>query len=295
MKHLVLLGGGHAHVHCMASFATTPLNDVQITLVSPFARQVYSGMLPGWVAGHYAIDECVIPLAPLAQRMRATFLQTAAIGFDPTAREVHCEDGTTLPYDIVSIDTGPVADLTHLPGAQAHALVIRPIERFIEDWQRARQHLVARLRAGARARVAMVGAGAGGIELAFAIHYAMERAGVPLEIKLISAQNSLPGTVGTRIKQALDARGINVIGNTAASAIDAGRVVLPDGRGIEADLIVVATGTAAATWPGAAGLKTDERGFILTNDYLQSVSHPNVFARAWRPHISKKNNLISLK
>ena len=70
---LLLAGGGHAHLGVLAAFAGKPMPGLEVTLVSPFPRQVYSGMLPGWVAGHYEIDGCVVPLAPLAQRAGARF------------------------------------------------------------------------------------------------------------------------------------------------------------------------------------------------------------------------------
>jgi NADH dehydrogenase FAD-containing subunit len=66
MKHLVLLGGGHAHVHVLQQLARTPLAGVNVTLVSPYQRQIYSGMVPGWLAGHYTVDDCSIALSPLA-------------------------------------------------------------------------------------------------------------------------------------------------------------------------------------------------------------------------------------
>ena len=84
-KKLVLLGGGHAHVFVLksiAALALQPFGDVEVTLISPYDRQVYSGMLPGWVAGHYTIDQCVIPLAPMAAAAGANFHQTAATGID---------------------------------------------------------------------------------------------------------------------------------------------------------------------------------------------------------------------
>ena len=68
MKRLVLMGGGHAHVKVLAELAAQPLPGWDVHLVSPYRRQIYSGMLPGWVAGHYAIDACAIALDQLAAR-----------------------------------------------------------------------------------------------------------------------------------------------------------------------------------------------------------------------------------
>ena len=46
-RRLVLLGGGHAHVHVLQALAREPLPDADVMLVTPFERQLYSGMVPG--------------------------------------------------------------------------------------------------------------------------------------------------------------------------------------------------------------------------------------------------------
>ena len=271
VKRLVLLGGGHAHVHCIAELGRVPVPGVQATLISPFARQVYSGMLPGWISGHYGIDDCVVPLPPLAQKAGITFLQTAATLVDPLRRIVHCADGAQIPYDILSLDTGPVADLSHLPGAAEHALAVRPIEQFIDGWDQARSRLMA------GARIVMVGAGAAGVELALSMQHAFETAAVKLDFTIVSAADTLPGNVGKRLFRILRERGIRLLGNIMVQRIEAGKVILPRGT-LEADLIIVCTGAASAEWPRASGIRTDERGFILVNDKMQSLSHAEIFA-----------------
>jgi selenide,water dikinase len=273
LKRLVLLGGGHVHVHCLAAFAADAIPGVRVTLVSPYARQVYSGMLPGWIAGRYSIDECVIPLAPLAQRAGAAFHQTRAGVIDPIRRVVRCVDGSEHPYDVLSIDTGPVADLAHLPGAREHALPVRPLEEFIAGWCALRD----RLRAAGGGRIVMVGAGAAGVELALAMHESLRD--LPLSrFALISATDTLPGRSGARLERLAREAGIEVFAATAAERIVAGGVEVDGGTVIEADAIIVSTGTAAAPWLQRAGLALDERGFVLTDSTLRVVSHPRVFA-----------------
>ena len=294
MKQLVLLGGGHAHVHCVSSFIEKRLEDVKVTLISPFARQVYSGMLPGWIAGHYAIDECVIPLPPLAVKAGISFEQSAASGLDLERRVVHCENGAEIPYDILSIDSGPLADLSQLPGAAQHALAVRPIECFIEGWEAARRQLMAR----AGGRIVMVGAGAAGVELALAMQHAFDQAKIKLDFTIASAADTLPHGVAKRLMRVLRERNIRVLVNTPAQRIEAAKVIVPGGE-LEADLVIVSTGTAAAAWPRAAGLKTDERGFILTNKYLQSLSHANVFAAGdcatMAEHVRPKSGVYAVR
>jgi pyridine nucleotide-disulfide oxidoreductase family protein len=271
VKKLLLIGGGHAHVHVLKSLIDSPLDGVEITLVSPYARQVYSGMLPGWVAGHYTINECVIPLPPLVKRAGAVFRQTAADGIDLNRHVVHLTDGREMSFDVLSIDAGPVANLDMIPGAKENAIAIRPIESFIESIENIRRQVEARR----NTHIAFIGAGAGGVELALAMRHAF---GARADITLISAENTLPGKVGERLARHLNARGVRLLGNEAAARVAPGAVLLESAQVVNADIIIIATGTAAAAWPRKAGLATDQRGFIAVNDFLQSTSHANVFA-----------------
>jgi len=54
MKRLVLIGGGHSHVEVLRRFGRNPAAGTELTLVSPNPDAPYSGMLPGWIAGHYS-------------------------------------------------------------------------------------------------------------------------------------------------------------------------------------------------------------------------------------------------
>ncbi len=276
MKKLVLLGGGHAHVHVLKSLAEAPFPDVEVTLVSPYARQVYSGMLPGWVAGHYAIDQCAIPLAPLCRAARASFIESAGRHVDFERRVVQCVDGAEPAFDALSIDTGPMANTAAIPGAGGHAIPVRPIESFIEAYSMLAGEIAARDAAGRSTDIVFVGAGAAGIELALSMQHAFRDRKV--KFALISAANTLPGSVGPRLARILAQRGFRLYAGKAAGRIERGRVHLQSGEIINADQVIVSTGAVAAEWPRASGLRTDDAGFILVNEYLQSLSHPDVFA-----------------
>ena len=68
LSDLVLVGGGHAHVHALKMFGMAPLksiieeNGIQITLISSTVLTPYSGMLPGIVSGHYTSEEIHLDL-----------------------------------------------------------------------------------------------------------------------------------------------------------------------------------------------------------------------------------------
>ncbi len=130
---LLLLGGGHAQLAVLAWLARERPAGVEAVLVTPQPRQVYSGMLPGWLAGHYTEAQCVIALAPLAQAAGVTLRRAAAVGLDADARQVRLDDGSTLDYDWLSVNTGPAQDV-----ARWGVAALRPIEGWLA---RTRQRL----------------------------------------------------------------------------------------------------------------------------------------------------------
>jgi len=133
----------------------------EVVLVTPFLRQMYSGMVPGLVAGHYQADACAIPLAPLARAAGVRLIEGAAAGLDAALRRVPLQDGGGLDYDLLSLDTGAVMDRDRLHGAREHALFVRPIEHFVAGLEDLLQ------RAAQRALdIAVIGGGAAGVELA---------------------------------------------------------------------------------------------------------------------------------
>ena len=278
MKRLVLLGGGHAHVHVLREFARRRPADAQVVLASPFARQLYSGMLPGWVAGHYAIGELAIALPQLAQAAGAEFAETAAVALDAGERTVTLADGRVAEYDVLSIDTGAAPPRDAVPGAREHALFVRPIEHFVS--------LLERLVDLAYARpldLAVIGGGAAGFEIALALahRFRPDRGETTVRVSLVTGAGTplagYPPGVIARGRRALRERGVSVIEQLCV-AVEADRLQLADGATLACNAPVMAIGGVAPAWLAGSGLALDERGFVATGATLQSTSHAEVFA-----------------
>lgn len=286
-QRLLLAGGGHAHVFVLDALTRERLRgaeggEVEVTLVSPYERQVYSGMLPGWIAGHYLLDQCVIPLVPVAQRAGVRYVQSHVTALDLERRVAHTDRGEAIAFDVVSIDTGPVIDADLVQGTREHGIPLRPIEDFITVWQRLHaQYAVNQLQGGAGGTMTVIGGGAGGVELALAFAWRAQRAHIPLRVQLVAGSAgllpTLPPAVARRATRWLVRLGVRVIASDAAR-IDHGSVRLAHGDELHSDATIVAVGAAAAAWPRASGLAVDGRGFIGINTHLQSMSHAFVFA-----------------
>lgn len=276
-KRLLLLGGGHAHVHVLQALAKEALAGAEVALVTPYARQMYSGMVPGLVAGHYRAEQCAIALRPLAAAARVHFIESSAVHLDAAARRVTLADGRIAEYDVLSLDTGAVMDRQRLPGAREHGVFVRPIEHFVRL-----QDELLDLASRRVLDVVVVGGGAAGVELAMALQHRLagrgeERARVALVTGGGEPLAGYPPSVVKRAVQALASRRVTVFRDGVAALLP-GAVVLRSGARLACDAPVLATGAEAPAWLAGCGLALNEQGFVSTGPMLQSSSHAEVFA-----------------
>ena len=279
MKRLVLLGGGHAHVHALFALGEAHDPALSVTLVSPVATAIYSGMLPGFVAGHYDLDECAIDLDPLAGRARARVVLSAAVRVDPSRREVTCANGEVVPYDVLSIDIGSRAFVGDAIGVEQYATPVRPVERFVLAWE----GLVERAPRGGIGSVTVVGGGAAGLEIAFAMDHRLRKMlgrDAPHVRVLADTPVVLPDfedAARDRIQRLAAKRNVGLHPSSRVAEVGPGFVRLRDNIEFRSDATFWVAGAAAHPLLAESGLRTDDRGFLLVNDFLQSVSHPEVY------------------
>ena len=276
MKHLVMLGAGHAHIHLLSTLSTQALAGVQITLITPYPRQLYSGMVPGFVAGHYTLDDCVIALEPFLKNSAVTWLKRSATALDADQRIVTLDDGSNIPYDVLSINSGPVQDRQKIeqmmPGANEHALFVRPMEHFVALWPK-----VVELGQQEPLRFAVIGGGAAGFELACAVSHRLPGAAVTLLSGNTPVGANYPTAVQARMTRVLKKRCITVL-QESACAITSGELALSGGARLACDVPIMAIGAHAPGWLRDSGLALDTQGFVAVDAFQRSTSHPQVFA-----------------
>ena len=260
----MLLGGGHAHALVLLQLRRFFPQDLEVKLVTPQPVHTYSGMVPGVVAGHYRIDEAQIDLARLAASAGVELVLGSVSAFDADAKCIWLEDGSSIAYDIASLNTGSLP-AAQVPGSIEHALGIKPFETFLQQWE---------ARGRSARRIAMVGAGAAGIEMAMAIRFRMPST----KLFLFSERPMFSGTLAARLARSLERSGVELRSDAAVTALEPGPVVVTQ-RGREScDLVLWTAGAAAQSWLRRSGLQTDEAGFVLVDPALRSYSHPDVFA-----------------
>ena len=286
LRDIVLVGGGHSHVFVLRNFGMKPIKGARLTLISPQVDTPYSGMLPGLIAGHYTFDEAHIDLGPLARFARARFLNTQVTAIDPEARLIHCADGRPpVRYDILSLNTGSTPVMPAHVVFERKVLAVKPVDRFLEGWNAIQENVLAQ----PDRRIGIVGAGAGGVELALSIDFALgkllaEKGGVGNgrpAVHLFTRDDQILVThnpdVRSTFRETLAARGIAVhtdfdVDHVSQSAVHAGT------RAVEVDDVIWVTGASPPSWIAEGGLDVNDQGFVMVDGNLNSTSHKDVFA-----------------
>lgn len=276
MKRLVLAGGGHAQLAVLQALGRAPLRGVEVTLVTPEPRQAYSGMLPGWIAGHYRRADLEIDLESLARRAGVKLLLDRIEAMDASRRCVTLSDGRHLDFDLLSLDVGSEINTSWLETLGHRLLPLRPLGNFLERWP----GVLAAARCRPGYRVAVVGAGAAGSEVALAVRYAFDCERIDGEVCLVAPRDRFlvghAAGVRRRIEAWAGRLGVRLLDGLVVGTKDG--LQLPDGSTLPADRVIAATGAAPPCWLKASGLDLDEQGYVAVDSSHRSLSHGQVFA-----------------
>ena len=249
---ILLVGGGHSHVAVLADWARrgNPAKRAALLTPQPFLR--YSGMVPGWLAGEHTNEAGLVDLAGLAKAAGVDLVLDRCVAMDPGSRHVLSLDSGLIPFRVASIDVGGVGRAASVLGNDPRLRDVRPIDGFVDTLKRDLPT------AGS---IAVVGGGAGGVELAFALRNRTRKVSQDTDachVTLIAGEQGLlpdfSDIVQGKVRAELEAQTIDVIEVDAwieRGVLMAGEVAVP------ADLIVAAIGSGAPAWPGAGGLDVD--------------------------------------
>lgn len=280
---IVLVGGGHAHVHVLKAFAAKPEPGVRLTLVTRDLETPYSGMLPGVIAGLYSAAEAHIDLLRLTAVTGARLIHAEATGLDRKRKRLALVDRPPIAYDLLSINVGVTPALAHIDGASKYGIAAKPIGSLLGK--------IAILRARCRApdgprRIVVIGGGAGGVELILSLrslliadalaegrNEAEFSFALVTEGEMLSTHNS---KVRAHFRRALAAHCVQLHENSRACAVTASSVVLDDGRNLSSDAVLVATGAAAPPWFRESGLRLDKHGFLAVGPTLQVLNDADI-------------------
>ncbi len=290
-KHLLLIGGGHSHVEVLRRLMMRPADaaGIRVSLVAREVHTPYSGMLPGHVAGMYGFDDMHIDLARLCQAAGVRLVIDEIERLDLKNQQVTGKRGPPLGFDVLSLNTGACPGFDGVAVTSA-VTPVKPIGQFLVAWRRIRAAIAESLASGRRTSLAVVGAGAGGVELALAVSRVFRGCNRKLlEISLIERDAEiLPGhnsLVRRWLRQRLQAYGISILNKIQVDQVQPDGLVDAQGHVIPADHILWTTGVCAPAFVRESGLTVDSGGFVSVNRFLQSPSHPNLFAAGDIAHL----------
>jgi selenide,water dikinase len=286
LRDIVLVGGGHSHVGVLRRFAMKPMPGVRLTVVCRDTHTPYSGMLPGYVAGHYGYDDVHIDLRRLAEFAGARFFRTEAVGLDRHDHKLYCSDRPAIAYDRLSINIGSTPKLNDAGGQSSRAVAVKPIYQFNERWLA----LLARVQSQpGPMHIVVVGGGAGGVELLLAMQHRLRQElhslgqdPSALRFSLFTRGATILPTHNTAVQQrftrTLKDRGVALHLNAAVQAVHDQGLTTGNGEHYMADEVIWVTRAGGASWLRDTGLELDDDGFIKVTDTLQTVTDPDVFA-----------------
>ncbi len=282
---IVLVGGGHAHVHVLAAFGKWRDPNVRVTLIARDLMTPYSGMLPGIIAGLYTHEQAHIDLVALAAATGARLIHAAVNGLDRANKQVFCNGQPPVPYDLVSIDVGSTPSLDSIPGAREHGIAVKPIGEFLAKFDGLRAQCA---KPDGPRRIAVVGGGAGGVELLLSARTRLraeaERDGrnpdafsfhLVTDGEILATHNAW---VRAAFRRVFAERNIALHEGRTVVELRPGHIKLAYGASLAADATFVVTQASAPGWFAATGLQLDEHGFIAVGPTLQSLNDPSAFA-----------------
>jgi selenide,water dikinase len=278
---IVLLGGGHSNIQVLKIihdklYKLYP-HKLQLTMISAGDTTFYSGMLPGAIAGLYHEEEITIPLRPLAYACACRMVCHSVVSVDSVHKSLFLSDGSREEFDILAIDIGSrTRGVESTPGVKQFTLATRPLNVFFDSVVEAESSFSR----DSPKRVVIVGGGVAGVELCFSF-IRRWAASVDLQVTLLHSGAKLLSGVSEAVRhvatQRLKDKNVSVLLNISVSEVKQHEVVMSDGTSAYADFVIRAIG-AEAHCLDLGDIQKCDAGYIMVNEFLQSLSHPEVFA-----------------
>ena len=276
-KHLVLVGGGHAHLTALKNLSEFTRRGHGVTLVSASSYHYYSGMGPGMLSGIYNPSEVRFHVKKMAEERGAEFIEDKVVKIDPVDRRLFLRSGGNIAYDVVSFNTGSEVPVASIADRERDNIVaVKPVVNLLK----AKQTVVDAIRQGLIWKYIVIGGGPAGVEICANLWRLLRSNGGTGKIMLISGEKLLPGAPEKVRRLALDSlsgRGVEIVEGALVKSINGQKVMLTDGRNFDFDLVFAAIGIRPSTLFAESGLPTGPDGGMLVNAQLQSVAHANIF------------------
>jgi selenide,water dikinase len=274
-KTLLLVGGGHAHALFLQQWHKQSVPGVELIVIDPHPKVPYTGMLPGFVAGHYQVSDLYIDLQQLTIAAGGKLVTDSVMHIDPEQQTVRTASGRVYQYDVLSVDIGIHAALD-LPGFAEHAVGVKPLYDFATQWE---EFVQQRVVAGQSADVVVIGGGVAGVELALAARYRLIQHAIPAQVTIVEQAKALQ-TVSQAtqkyLRKVLHKHDIDLVEGVEVTGVSAGGVQTKDNL-FPSDFTLAATGPRPHAWLANTALACTD-GYLDITRTLQTPQHPTIFS-----------------
>jgi NADH dehydrogenase FAD-containing subunit len=274
-KHLVIVGGGHAHMTLLLRLGYFIEKGYRVTVISPEPYHYYSGMGPGLLSGIYQPRQTRFHIRSMATERGADFINDRAVRIDPGKRSIILVSGDAVGYDVASFNTGSTIPMEVCPAPSDRIIPVKPIGNL---W-RARREILGELEQR-ELKITVIGGGAAGVEIAANAWRLAKSGRHGAEITLIGGERILgryPDKVRALALRSLEKRGVRVLEGTRAVTVEEGRALLSDGSLLTHDYAFMAAGVRPSSLFRDSGLPTGEDGGLLVDSFLRSAAQPKIF------------------
>ena len=274
-KKVIIVGAGHAHLTILKNLQEFKTAGHDVTVVSSSCLHYYSGMGPGMLSGIYRPEEIRFNVKKMSEDRGAVFIENKVVKIHPQKKEIDLQSGQTLPYDVMSVNTGSFVPVDAPDSSDDWVITVKPIENLLN----ARRKIIAALKTK-ELKITVVGGGPTGVEVAGNLDRLVRNESGKCRITLVAGTRllrQLKAGVRNRVLNSLAGRKVQVIEDTRVSSIKDKSVALSDGRDVESDIVFVAVGVKPSPLFEKSGLTIGQDGGMLVNRYLQSVAYPEIF------------------
>jgi NADH dehydrogenase FAD-containing subunit len=281
-KHLVLVGGGHAHMMVLESIHQFVAKNVKVTVIGPSGHHYYSGMGPGMLGGTYQPEEIRFQTQKVVQHQGGIFVKDRVTRIDAEKKKVFTASDHAFSYDLISFNAGSFVPMDMLNSEKEKiqnsdtVYSVKPIERLMAAAGKLKQLFKEK-----KIHVSVVGGGPSSAEVAGNVWQLAKQTNANMpEITIFSGKKLMgrfPESVRMRMVRLLEKKNIHIDETGYAKAINPGRVLLESGREVKTDFIFMAMGVRPSLIFQSSGLPVGDDGGLLVNSYLQSVGYPEIF------------------
>ncbi|WP_435591504.1 NAD(P)/FAD-dependent oxidoreductase [Nocardia sp. bgisy118] len=258
-QHIVVLGAGYAGLAAARRLAGRA-GDARITVVDARAEFVERVRLHQQVAGQRLRRW---DLAEILERKGIRFVLARATHIDTAGKWIELDGGDSIDYDVLIYALGSLADPGGVPGVAEFARSVATPED--SAWT------------ATDGTIAVVGAGATGIELAAEIAESQPDS----RVVLLSADEPgawLSAKAAAHIRAVLEKLGVEIHAEVKVVEVTEDGVRLAGDEFVAAGTTVWTTGFGVPDLAARAGLAVDGAGRVLTDESLRSISHPEIYA-----------------